>query len=61
MEIQRNLSNNSVKTPPVKPLEGYFRFRQEMMQKLPLEERTSENIIGLWNQLSAEQKAVRLQ
>ena len=53
--------NNSGKGIPVRPLEGYFRFRQEMMQVLTIEERTSENIVRLWNMLTPEQKAARLQ
>lgn len=48
-----------MKAQPIKPLEGYFRFRQEMMQVLQAEERTSENIIRQWNQLTPEQKAFR--
>lgn len=52
--------DNSSKGIPVRPLEGYFRFRQEMMQVLTIEERTSENIVRLWNMLTPEQKATRL-
>lgn len=58
MEIQKNSGCGSAAVAPTKPLEGYFRFRQEMMQSLQPEERTSETIIRLWNQLTAEQKAV---
>lgn len=61
MEIQKNEWSVSSKMPPTKPLEGYFQFRQEMMENLNPLERTSENIVKLWNQLSGEEKAIRLQ
>jgi len=59
MEIQTCFTTSSKKDPPARPLEGYFRFRQEMMNSLSEEERSCENVVRLWNALSQEEKISR--
>ena len=49
MEIQTPISSNITSFTRGFPLNGYFKFRHEMMTILEIANKTSEHITKLWN------------
>lgn len=49
------MSFGVVSDKPRRPLQGYFRFRQELKNLMKGEECTSEYIVSRWNELDVQE------
>jgi len=60
MEIYKSISSNMLISSQNFPLINYFQFRHHMMSLLEPEQKTSEYITKLWNELILEAKSVAM-